>query len=186
MKFRLPAALLYAEGSADRLRHIPARSSRLRIRTKLTGSRACHPGAVRGSGHHQGDRLRGRCNQWGASCRHESGVGCGTLIRHTESTSSFAIVSSRIGRKPYYVGDSDSTYLAQTSRYGYAGLYNARISAALHADHFHKERDIQDHALGYGVKWGNTRQSTRKRFGERDCTNVSTFNTATSWITSCS
>ena len=70
------------------------------------------------------------------------------------SSSSFASFSSRIGRKPYYVGDSDSTYLAQTLTTGTAALYNARISAAIYADHFHKERDIQDHALGYGVEMG--------------------------------
>ena len=71
-----------------------------------------------------------------------------------QSTASFASVTSRIGRKPYYVGDSDSTFLAQTLTTGIPALYNARISAAIHADHFHKERDIQDHALGYGVEMG--------------------------------
>jgi len=70
------------------------------------------------------------------------------------STSSFASFSSRIGRKPFYVGDSDSTYLAQALVSGTPALYNARISAAIHADNFHKERDIQDHALGYGVEMG--------------------------------
>jgi hypothetical protein len=70
------------------------------------------------------------------------------------SSSSFASFSSRIGRKPYYVGDSDSTFLAQTLTTGTAALYNARISAAIYADNFRKERVIQDHALGYGVEMG--------------------------------
>ena len=70
------------------------------------------------------------------------------------SSSSFAAFLSRIGRKPYYVGDSDSTYLAQTFVTGTSALYNARMSALIYADNFRKERVIQDHALGYGVEMG--------------------------------
>jgi hypothetical protein len=77
------------------------------------------------------------------------------LASVTENSSlSFAAFLSRIGRKPYYVGDSDSTYLAQTLVSGAPAIYNARISAAIYADNFRKERVIQDHALGYGVEMG--------------------------------
>jgi hypothetical protein len=79
------------------------------------------------------------------------------------STADWASVYSRIGRKAYYVGDTDSTYLAQrlttTPRYGSTvdtipEIYNARIEAKIYDDNFRKERSIQDHALGYGVEMG--------------------------------
>jgi hypothetical protein len=71
-----------------------------------------------------------------------------------QSTADFASVNSRVGRKPYYVGDSDSTQLAQTFITGTAALYNARVSALIYADNFRKERVIQDHGLAYGVEMG--------------------------------
>jgi hypothetical protein len=70
------------------------------------------------------------------------------------STTDFGSVNSRIGRKPYYVGDPDSTFLAQSLVVGVPALYNARVSALIYADNFRKERVIQDHALGYGVEMG--------------------------------
>jgi hypothetical protein len=70
------------------------------------------------------------------------------------STTDFASVNSRIGRKPYFVGDSDSTLLAQTFVTGTSALYNARMSALIYADNFRKERVIQDRGLAYGVEMG--------------------------------
>lgn len=70
------------------------------------------------------------------------------------STTDFASVSSRIGKKAMYVGDSDSTFLAQTLAAGYPTTFNARISAALYADNYSKERVSRDHALAYGVEMG--------------------------------
>lgn len=70
------------------------------------------------------------------------------------STSDFASIYSRIGRKPYYVGDSDSSYLAQTFVTNTAATYNARASALIYNDNYQKERAIQDNALGYGVEMG--------------------------------
>lgn len=68
------------------------------------------------------------------------------------STTDFASVSSRIGKKAYFVGDSDSTLLAQTLSVGYPAAFNARISAAIYADNYAKERNFRDHALAYGVE----------------------------------
>jgi hypothetical protein len=79
------------------------------------------------------------------------------------STTDWASVYSRIGRKPLYVGDTDSSILAQrlvnTPRYGVAvdsvpTIYNARMSALIYADNWRKERDIQNQGLGYGVEMG--------------------------------
>jgi len=70
------------------------------------------------------------------------------------STTDFASVNSRIGRKPLFVGDPDSTLLAQALVTGTPALYNARMSALIYADNFHKERDIQDRGLSYGVEMG--------------------------------
>jgi hypothetical protein len=72
----------------------------------------------------------------------------------SNSTTDFASVSSRIGKKARYVGDSDSTFLAQTLAAGYPTTFNARISAALYADNYAKERVSCDHALAYGVEMG--------------------------------
>ncbi len=70
------------------------------------------------------------------------------------STTDFASVNSRIGRKPYFVGDPDATLLAQTFVTTTPATYNARMSALIYADNFHKERVIQDHGLAYGVEMG--------------------------------
>lgn len=70
------------------------------------------------------------------------------------STTDFASITSRIGRKPYYVGDSDTTFLARSLTTGTPALYNARISALLYADNYKRERVIQDHGLAYGVEMG--------------------------------
>ncbi len=70
------------------------------------------------------------------------------------STSSFASVNSRIGKKALFVGDPDSSYLARTLATGYPALYNTRVSAKIYADNYKREREIQDHALGYGVEMG--------------------------------
>lgn len=70
------------------------------------------------------------------------------------STSDFASVSSRIGKKARYVGDPDSTFLAQSLAAGYPATFNARISAAIYADNYSKERVFRDHALAYGVEMG--------------------------------
>ena len=70
------------------------------------------------------------------------------------STTDFASVNSRIGKKARYVGDPDSTFLAQALATGYPATFNARISAAIHADNYSKERVFRDHALAYGVEMG--------------------------------
>jgi hypothetical protein len=70
------------------------------------------------------------------------------------STTDFASVNSRIGRKPLFVGDPDSTFLAQALVTGTPAIYNARMSTLIYADNFHKERDIQDRGLSYGVEMG--------------------------------
>jgi len=70
------------------------------------------------------------------------------------STADFASVSSRIGKKARYVGDPDSTFLAQALAAGYPATFNARISAALYADNYAKERVFRDHAMAYGVEMG--------------------------------
>jgi len=70
------------------------------------------------------------------------------------STTDFAAVNSRIGKKARYVGDPDSTFLAQALATGYPATFNARISAAIHADNYSKERVFRDHALAYGVEMG--------------------------------
>jgi len=70
------------------------------------------------------------------------------------STTDFASVNSRIGRKPLFVGDSDSSLLAQALVVGTPAIYNARMSALIYADNFRKEREIQDHGLAYGVEMG--------------------------------
>jgi hypothetical protein len=72
----------------------------------------------------------------------------------SNSTSDFASVNSRIGKKSMYVGDSDSTYLAQTLATGYPSLFNARVSAAIYQDNYVKERNLLDHSLSYGVELG--------------------------------
>ena len=68
------------------------------------------------------------------------------------STTDFGSVSSRIGKKARYVGDPDSTFLAQALAAGYPATFNARISAAIYADNYSKERVFRDHALAYGVE----------------------------------
>ena len=70
------------------------------------------------------------------------------------STTDFASVSSRIGKKARHVGDPDSTFLAQNLAAGYPATFNARVSAAVYADNFSKERVFLDHALAYGVEMG--------------------------------
>jgi len=70
------------------------------------------------------------------------------------STTDFALVSSRIGKKARYVGDPDSTFLARTLAAGYPATFNARMSAAIYADNYAKERVFRDHALAYGVEMG--------------------------------
>src|SRR3972149_846377 len=70
------------------------------------------------------------------------------------STTDFASVNSRIGKKARYVGDPDSTFLAQALATGYPATFNARISAAIYADNYAKERVFRDHALAYGVEMG--------------------------------
>jgi len=70
------------------------------------------------------------------------------------STTDFASVSSRIGKKARYVGDPDSTFLAQALAAGYPATFNARITAAIEADNYSKERVFLDHALAYGVEMG--------------------------------
>lgn len=59
-----------------------------------------------------------------------------------------------IGRKAYYVGDSDPAYLAQTLAAGFPTLYNERMRAAFYAENFMRERRLQHHGLGYGVEMG--------------------------------
>lgn len=70
------------------------------------------------------------------------------------STTSFASVNSRVGRKPYFVSDPDSTLLAQTLAAAAPATYNARASAMIYADNYKRERVIQDHGLAYGVEMG--------------------------------
>jgi hypothetical protein len=70
------------------------------------------------------------------------------------STTDFASVNSRVGRKPLFVGDPDNTFLAQALVTGTPAVYNARMSALIYADNFRKERDIQDRGLSYGVEMG--------------------------------
>ena len=70
------------------------------------------------------------------------------------STTDFASVSSRIGKKARYAGDPDSTFLAQVLAAGYPATFNARITAAIEADNYSKERVFLDHALAYGVEMG--------------------------------
>lgn len=70
------------------------------------------------------------------------------------STTDFASVSSRIGKKARFVGDPDSTFLAQSLATGYPALFNARVSAAIYADNYAKERVLRDHAMAYGVEMG--------------------------------
>jgi hypothetical protein len=72
----------------------------------------------------------------------------------SNSTSDFNSVNSRIGKKARFFGDSDSTFLAQSLATGYPALFNARISAAIYADNYSKERVFRDHALAYGVEMG--------------------------------
>lgn len=72
----------------------------------------------------------------------------------TNSTSDFASVNSRIGKKARYVGDPDSTFLAQTLAAGYPDLINGRAAAAIYADNYSKERVFRDHAMAYGVEMG--------------------------------
>jgi len=70
------------------------------------------------------------------------------------STTDFASVNSRIGKKARYVGDPDSAFLAQTLATGYPALFNARMSAAIYANNYEKEREFRDHAMAYGVEMG--------------------------------
>jgi hypothetical protein len=72
----------------------------------------------------------------------------------TNSTSDFASVNSRIGKKAMYVADPDATYLAQSLAVGYPATFNARVSAEIYQDNYVKERNLQDHALSYGVEMG--------------------------------
>jgi len=59
-----------------------------------------------------------------------------------------------IGRKPYYVGDSDPSYLAQSLAAGFPATYNARTQAAIYAENYGRERGLQQHGLGFGVEMG--------------------------------
>jgi hypothetical protein len=68
------------------------------------------------------------------------------------STTDFGSVNSRIGKKARYVGDQDSTFLAQVLAAGYPATFNARITALIYADNYAKERVFLDHALAYGVE----------------------------------
>jgi len=68
------------------------------------------------------------------------------------STTDFGSVNSRIGKKARYVGDPDSTFLAQALAAGYPATFNARITALIYADNYAKERVFLDHALAYGVE----------------------------------
>jgi len=70
------------------------------------------------------------------------------------STTDFASVNSRIGRKPYFVGDPDAALLAQSLVTGVPALYNARMSALIYKDNWDKEKELQAHGLGYGVEMG--------------------------------
>jgi hypothetical protein len=70
------------------------------------------------------------------------------------STTDFASVNSRIGKKAMFVGDPDSTFLAKNLAAGYPATFNTRISAAIYADNYAKERVFRDHALAYGVEMG--------------------------------
>jgi len=70
------------------------------------------------------------------------------------SATDFVNVNSRIGRKPYFINDPDSTYLAQSLVTGVPALYNARMSALLYNDNYQRERKMQDYALAYGVEMG--------------------------------
>jgi len=100
------------------------------------------------------------------------------------STTDFASVSSRIGKKARYVGDPDGTFLAQALAAAYPALFNARVSAAIYADNYAKERVFLDHALAYGVEMGKhpvIDAETLRKAGLRTG-NIS--KTPTSWITS--
>lgn len=70
------------------------------------------------------------------------------------STTDFASVNSRIGKKARFIGDPDAAFLAQSLVSGVPTLYNNRMSAALYSDNFTKERVLQDHAMSYGVEMG--------------------------------
>ena len=89
---------------------------------------------------------------------HLSGTKAGFLNALSQvtgnSTTDFASVSSRIGRKAYVVGDPDATLLAQSLSSGFPALYNARVSASIYKDNWDKEKELQAHALGYGVEMG--------------------------------
>jgi hypothetical protein len=70
------------------------------------------------------------------------------------STSDFASVNSRIGRKPYVIGDPDSSFLSQSLVTGVPVLFNARLSAMIYKENWDNEKEIQAHALGFGVEMG--------------------------------
>ena len=72
----------------------------------------------------------------------------------TKATAAFASVDSRIGRKAYYTGDPDATYLAKTLSAGFPASYISRMDTELYAENYAKERSIQHHALGFGVEMG--------------------------------
>ena len=70
----------------------------------------------------------------------------------SELSGGFNQVQALIGKKSMYVGDPDTTLLAQTLTSGTAATYYARLAAELENDNYQKERASMDNAMGYGVE----------------------------------
>jgi len=66
---------------------------------------------------------------------------------------SFTTIRSLIGKKAMYVGDPDSTTIAQTLTETTYDTYTARLVAKLNADNYIRERASQDFNIGYATEF---------------------------------
>ena len=70
----------------------------------------------------------------------------------TQALAAFALVSALIGEKALYVGDPDTTFLAQTLTANTPATYLARLNAKIENDNYHAERASMDTAIGLGIE----------------------------------
>ena len=84
-----------------------------------------------------------------------TGLTAGLLSKiSTKEIAAFAEISALIGDKALYVGDPDTTLLAQTLVVTTPATYIARLNAQIEYDNYEEERFAMDTALGLGIDLG--------------------------------
>jgi hypothetical protein len=68
-----------------------------------------------------------------------------------QEATGFSSVSALIGKKAFYTGDTDTTFLAQNLVLNTPTTYNARLAAKIQNDNYKTERVSMDNALGLGI-----------------------------------